>query len=114
MPLYISLLFKIMKEQGTHEGCIEQIYKLYKDHLCVQGALKRDSEGYIRIDDLEMQPDVQAKIAALWPTVASENVKSVTDLEGYCDDFYRLFGFNLPGVDYEKEVDPVVKVGSIG
>jgi enoyl-[acyl-carrier protein] reductase/trans-2-enoyl-CoA reductase (NAD+) len=113
VPLYISLLFKIMKEKGTHEGCIEQIYRLFKDYLYGQLATKRDEEGYIRIDDLEMQPDIQATIAALWPTVTSENVKTVTDIQGYCDDFYRLFGFNMSGVDYEADVDPIVKIESI-
>lgn len=113
VPLYISLLFKLMKEQGTHEGCIEQIYRLFKQYFATPSPLSRDAEGYIRIDDLEMQPDIQAKIAALWPTINTENVKSLTDIEGYCDDFYRLFGFNMPGVDYDKEVDPMVKIESI-
>lgn len=113
VPLYISILFKLMKEKGTHEGCIEQIYRLFKEHLYSGASMQLDPEGYIRIDDLEMQPDIQAKIAALWPTITTANVESLTDVAGYRDDFYRLFGFNMPGVDYEKEVDPIVKIGSI-
>ncbi|RDI44568.1 enoyl-ACP reductase FabV [Aquicella lusitana] len=113
VPLYISLLFKIMKEKGTHEGCIEQIYRLFKDHLYASHPPARDAEGYIRIDDLEMDPEVQQQIAELWPRITTENLAQLTDVKGYCDDFYRLFGFNLEGVDYNAEVDPVVKIGSI-
>lgn len=113
VPLYISLLFKIMKEQGTHEGCIEQIYRLFKDHLYSSHAPARDKEGYIRIDDLEMLPDVQKKIAEVWPILTSENIAELTDVNGYCNDFYRLFGFNYAGVDYDADVDPNVKIESL-
>jgi enoyl-[acyl-carrier protein] reductase/trans-2-enoyl-CoA reductase (NAD+) len=102
-----------MKEKGTHEGCIEQIYRLFKSNLYDANAPSRDAEGYIRIDDLEMQPDVQKRVAELWPMVTSENLLQLTDMEGYRDDFYRLFGFNLAGVDYKAEVDPVVAIESI-
>jgi enoyl-[acyl-carrier protein] reductase/trans-2-enoyl-CoA reductase (NAD+) len=113
VPLYISLLFKLMQEKGTHEGCIEQIYRLFKDHLYTNHPQSRDAEGYIRIDDLEMQADIQKKIEQLWPTVTSENLQQVTDVKGYCDDFYRLFGFNMPGIDYNADVNPEVKIESI-
>lgn len=113
VPLYISLLFKIMKENGTHEGCIEQIYRLFHDHLYAADAAVRDADGFIRIDDLEMRNDIQQKIAALWPTITSENLAALTDIEGYRDDFYKLFGFNFPGIDYAAEVDPVVRIESI-
>ncbi len=112
VPLYIALLFKLMKQQGTHEGCIEQIYRLFKDHLYAAHPPARDAEGYIRLDDLEMQSDIQQKIAALWPTITTENVGTLTDIKGYCDDFHRLFGFHLTGVDYDKETDPMVKITS--
>jgi len=108
VPLYISLLYKLMKAQGTHEGCIEQAYRLFKEKLySPQGAVK-DSEGLLRLDDLEMQAALQQKIAELWPTLTSANVEELTDLQGYRDDFYRLFGFNMPGVDYSQEVNPDV------
>src|SRR3990167_2027785 len=103
VPLYISLLFKIMKEKGTHEGCIEQVYRLLKDHLYGTNRPARDSEGYIRIDDLEMADDVQQMIAKLWPQVTSENLLELSDVAGYRDDFYRLFGFNFKGVDYDAD-----------
>ncbi|OGT54185.1 MAG: trans-2-enoyl-CoA reductase [Gammaproteobacteria bacterium RIFCSPHIGHO2_12_FULL_42_10] len=105
VPLYIALLFKIMKETGTHEDCLLQMYRLFHDYLYATHPASRDQEGYIRIDDLELQASVQQKIATLWPLITSENVHTVTDLEGYCDDFYRLFGFNIKDVDYAAEVD---------
>lgn len=113
VPLYIAILFKIMKADGTHEGCIEQIYRLFHDYLYAQHPLARDAEGYIRLDDLEMRDDVQRKIMKIWPTVTSENLEQVTDVNGYRDDFYRLFGFNMPGVNYDADVDPVVKIPSV-
>lgn len=113
VPLYISILFKLMKEKGTHEGCIEQMDRLFRQHLYAANPPARDVEGYIRLDDLEMQPDIQRKIEEIWPQVTTENVKSLTDIAGYCDDFYRLFGFNIAGVNYEADVDPMVKIPSV-
>lgn len=113
VPLYISILFKIMKEKGTHEGCIEQIYRLFKDHLYSNNPPSRDAEGYIRMDDLEMQNDVQQKVMEVWPTITSDNLVQQTDVHGYRDEFYRLFGFNIEGIDYDADVDPVVKIPSI-
>ncbi|MDR3478447.1 MAG: trans-2-enoyl-CoA reductase family protein [Gammaproteobacteria bacterium] len=113
VPLYISLLFKLMKEKGTHEGCVEQIYRLYKDSLFTNNTEAYDAQGQIRLDDLEMQKDIQEKIAALWPQITSENLLELTDIEGYRNEFYRLFGFHAKGVDYDAEVDQNVKIPSI-
>ena len=113
VPLYISLLFKIMKEKGLHEGCIEQAYRLLKDNLYSSHSPARDAEGYIRIDDLEMRDDVQQEVAKRWPILTSENISQLTDVEGYCDDFYCLFGFNFSEVNYDAEVNPVVGIPSI-
>jgi len=113
VPLYISLLYKIMKEKGTHEGCIEQIDRLFRENVYANTMAVHDQEDRIRIDNLEMQADVQQKIAALWPTITTENLSELTDIAGYRDEFYRLFGFNVAGVDYAAEVDPEVKIGSI-
>ena len=112
VPLYISLLFKVMKENGTHEGCIEQIYRLFKDNLYAE-KMNTDTDNYIRIDDLEMDPEVQQKVAALWPKVYSENLEALADVAGYRHDFYRLFGFNVDGFDYNVDVNPDVKIDSI-
>lgn len=112
VPLYISILFKIMKEKNIHEGCIEQIVRLFKDKL-YSSHLEVDEEGYIRVDDLEMRKDVQQKITELWPQITTENLEQLTDIEGYRSDFYHLFGFDTDGVDYQMDVDPNVKIDSI-
>jgi|SRR6185312_11347452 len=112
VPLYISLLFKLMKAKGTHEGCIEQIERLFKDHLYSSNST-RDAEGYIRIDDLEMEADIQQKIAALWPQITTENLEQLTDIAGYREEFYRLFGFHAQHVNYDAETDPNVRIESV-
>lgn len=113
VPLYISLLYKTMKEKGTHEGCIEQITRLFRDRLYAGGAVPVDAEGRIRVDDYEMEPDVQQAVAELWPAVSTENLEAVSDIAGYRKEFLKLFGFGLPGVDYAADVDPDVPVPSI-
>ena len=104
VPLYIALLYKIMKAKGTHEGCIEQIHRLFADRLATDPQL--DEAGRIRIDDWEMQPDVQKEVAELWPKVTTENLPQLSDIAGYRTEFLKLFGFGLPGVNYETETDP--------
>ncbi|MBS2003274.1 MAG: trans-2-enoyl-CoA reductase family protein [Cyanobacteria bacterium SZAS LIN-5] len=108
VPLYISLLYKVMKEANSHEGCIEQIYRLFNTQLYNGNRPRLDEEGRIRIDDWEMDAATQAKVQALWDKVTSENLNEISDFEGYKTEFLKLFGFGLPGVDYEKEVDPAV------
>ena len=105
VPLYISVLYKIMKEKGTHEGCIEQMYRLYSSQLYNDKQPKLDNHGRIRLDDLEMDAAVQEQIKQLWPKVSSENIKEIADLNGYRADFLKLFGFGLEGVDYELPVE---------
>jgi enoyl-[acyl-carrier protein] reductase/trans-2-enoyl-CoA reductase (NAD+) len=113
VPLYISLLYKIMKAKGTHEGCIEQMTRLFKEYLYADRPTACDEAGRIRIDDLEMQPEVQQQIAAWWSKVTTENLNDLADIEGYRDDFYRLFGFNVEGIDYAAEINPQVMIESI-
>jgi enoyl-[acyl-carrier protein] reductase/trans-2-enoyl-CoA reductase (NAD+) len=113
IPLYISLLYKIMKEEGIHEGCIEQIQRLYKERLYTGEAILTDEKGRIRIDDLEMREDVQAKIAELWEQATSENLAELGDLEGYRTDFHNLFGFGFEDVDYKADTNEVVAISSI-
>jgi len=109
MPLYISILYKIMKEAGTHEGCIEQIQGLFARQL--YGADRElDEEGRFRMDAKELRDEVQAKVKQLWETVTTENVDRLTDLKGYKEEFLRLFGFGIAGVDYGADVDPVVEI----
>ncbi|AHB05050.1 MULTISPECIES: enoyl-ACP reductase FabV [Pandoraea] len=109
MPLYLSLLFKVMKANGTHEGCIEQIYGLYKDSL--YGATPHlDEEGRVRTDQKELSPQVQGEVSALWGKVTDENLYELTDFAGYKHEFLRLFGFEVDGVDYDADVNPDVPI----
>ncbi|MBL7706940.1 MAG: trans-2-enoyl-CoA reductase family protein [Taibaiella sp.] len=112
VPLYISLLYKIMKEKGTHEGCIEQIYRLYKDRLYNGATVPVDEKGRIRVDDWEMQEDVQAKVLELWNHVDTENLGAIGDLQGYKSEFIGLFGFGLNTVDYTAEANELVRVNN--
>lgn len=104
VPLYISILFKVMKAKGTHEGCIEQIVRLFKDRL-YEGELNLDTEGRIRVDDWEMDPEVQAEVASIWPTVTTENLRELSDFDMYQKEFLELFGFGLDGIDYSIDVE---------
>lgn len=113
IPLYISLLYKTMKAQGLHEGCIEQIQRLFADRLFHGGAIPTDSEGRIRIDDWEMRDDVQAQVAALWEQATTETLPQIGDLAGYKEDFLHLFGFDFEGVDYHASAQEVVAIPSI-
>jgi enoyl-[acyl-carrier protein] reductase/trans-2-enoyl-CoA reductase (NAD+) len=113
IPLYISLLYKIMKQEGIHEGCIEQIQRLYQERLYTGKEVPTDSEGRIRIDDWEMRPDVQEKVAQLWEIATTENLSSIGDPEGYKKDFYALFGFDIENVDYKLDTNEIVQVLSI-
>lgn len=103
VPLYISILYKVMKEKGNHEGCIEQMQRLFGK--LYGGELKLDADGQIRMDDWEMEEDVQAKVSEIWDALNAENFKQLTDLDGYWKDFYELFGFGVDGVDYDADVD---------
>jgi enoyl-[acyl-carrier protein] reductase / trans-2-enoyl-CoA reductase (NAD+) len=112
MPLYLSLLFKVMKEEGSHEGCIEQVYGLYKDSL--YGASPRmDQEGRLRADYKELSGQVQARVQELWSQVTNENLYELTDFAGYKLEFLRLFGFEIEGVNYEADVDLKVDIPGI-
>ena len=106
VPLYISLLYRVMKAKGLHEGCIEQIYRLFAERLAPSNHPQPDEEGRIRIDDLEMREDVQAEVAALWPQVTTETLPTLSDITGYRSEFLRLFGFGMKGVDYDAESNP--------
>jgi len=112
MPLYLSLLFRVMKEQGTHEGCIEQVYGLFKDSL-YGSEPKLDADGRLRADLAELEPKVQDAVAALWDQVTDENVNEISDFAGYKAEFLRLFGFEVDGVDYDADVNPTVKINGL-
>lgn len=104
VPLYISILMKVMKEKGTHEDCIEQMVRLFNDRL-YGGDLQLDDAGRIRVDDWEMAPDVQTAVERIWPEITTATLNEQADYRGYQENFLNLFGFDLPGVDYEADVE---------
>lgn len=112
VPLYISLLFKVMKDKGLHENTIEQMHRLFRDRLYKGGEVPVDEQRLIRVDDLEMRQEVQEEVAKLWQQVTSENLQEISDIAGYRTDFFKLFGFEVDGVDYDAEVDPNVELES--
>jgi enoyl-[acyl-carrier protein] reductase/trans-2-enoyl-CoA reductase (NAD+) len=112
MPIYLALLFKVMKEQGTHEGCIEQIDGLFRDSLySTQPYL--DDEGRFRADGQELDPAIQDAVAKLWQGVNTETLRQLSDFEGYKREFLQLFGFEVDGVDYAADVNPEVPINNM-
>ena len=112
VPLYMAVLYSVMKEKGLHEGCIEQITRLFGEKA-VFGQAETDGQGLIRLDDWELKPEVQAEVERRWEKINTENVREYADIEGYWEDFYQMFGFHMDGVDYEKDLDPSVNIPSI-
>ena len=113
VPLYISLLFKVMKNAGNHEDCIEQIERLFRDHLYSPNGPQTDAAGRIRVDDWEMGEAIQSAVMANWDAVTSENLDALADYEGYQENFLRLFGFGLDGVDYSADTNPEMPIPSL-
>ena len=109
MPLYIAIGFKVMKELGIHEGCIEQINRLFRSQLYKEGGADLDDTARIRMDDWELRDEVQNSVKQIWPQVTNENIFEITDYRGYKDEFLKLFGFGIEGIDYEMDVNPVNK-----
>ena len=112
MPIYLALRFKVMKERGVHEGCIEQIDGLFRESL--YGSHPHlDEEGRLRADGKELDPEVQAAVDALWSQISTETLRELSDYEGYRREFLQLFGFEVDGVDYEQDVDPFVSIENL-
>lgn len=112
VPLYISILYKVMKQKHLHEGCIEQIWRLFSENLCT-GTYNLDKSQRIRLDDHELREDVQAEVAQIWEDIQTENLEKSSDIEGYRKEFYQLFGFSVDNIDYATDVDVNVAVPSI-
>ena len=106
VPLYIALLYKVMKDKNLHEGCIQQMHRLYADFLFSEGPPVVDAKGRIRIDDWEMRDDVQKEVTRLWELASTENLKQLADIKGLREEFLRHHGFGMPGVDYDEDVPP--------
>jgi enoyl-[acyl-carrier protein] reductase/trans-2-enoyl-CoA reductase (NAD+) len=102
-----------MKAKGLHEGCIEQIERLFADHYGAANGPTLDDKGRVRIDDWEMREDVQAEVAKIWGEISTETIPELSDFAGYQKEFYRLFGFGLEGVDYNAEADPIRPIPSL-
>ena len=113
VPLYISLLYKVMKQKGVHEGCIEQIQRLFMTHLYNGSTPVLDESGLIRVDDWEMRTDIQNEVTKLWPEICTENLETISDIKGYRSEFLKLFGFEIEGVDYQQDLDPAIPIPSI-
>ena len=112
IPLYLSLLFKAMKKKGTHEGCIEQLYRLYTE--CLYSETPRlDDVGRLRVDELEIQPEIQDELSNAWSNITTENLHKLTDFKGYKEEFIKLFGFGVSDINYDAEVDPVVDIKNL-
>jgi len=108
MPLYIAIGFKVMKELNIHEGCIEQINRMFRSQLYKDGGAELDDTARIRMDDWELRDDVQNKVKELWPQITNDNIFELSDYQGYKDEFLKLFGFGIEGIDYEADVNTLV------
>ena len=106
VPLYISLLYRVMKNKKLHEGCIQQMVRMYHDRLFHGGPPVVDQRGFIRMDDWELRADVQAEIQSLWHKAQQGNIKRIADIEGLREEFLRHHGFGMPGVDYGEDIEP--------
>lgn len=113
IPLYISLLYKTMKEKDLHEGCIEQINRLFRERLYIKDEIPLDTKGRIRIDDWEMREDVQNEITKLWKLADTSTLPEIGDLNGYKSDFLNLFGFGFDGVDYNEDVNENIDINGL-
>ena len=112
MPLYLAMLFKEMKRDGSHEWCIEQLYRLFTECL-YSDSPRTDAEGRLRVDELELRPEIQTAVAEAWSKISTENLAELTDFVGYKHEFLKLFGFDIEGVDYDADVDPDVQIASL-
>jgi enoyl-[acyl-carrier protein] reductase / trans-2-enoyl-CoA reductase (NAD+) len=108
MPLYLAILFKVMQEEGTHEGCIEQLQRLFTECLYTDNP-RLDDNARFRVDELELDPLIQAKVEAIWPQVTTDNLQALSDFALYQTEFLRLFGFGVEGVDYAADLSPLVE-----
>ena len=107
VPLYVSILFKVMKEMHLHEDCLRQIDRLFREHLYGGSDPQLDAVGRLRVDDRELRVDVQAAVRRTWDTVETDNIMATTDLASFRRDFLKIFGFEADGVDYDADVSPM-------
>jgi enoyl-[acyl-carrier protein] reductase/trans-2-enoyl-CoA reductase (NAD+) len=113
VPLYLAILFRVMKEQHLHENCVQQMYRLMHDRLFGGSRVITDEDRLIRMDDWEMKPEVQQAVLDIWNTISQDNLEQVTDIAGYWKEFYEIFGFEIEGVDYDADVETEVEIPSL-
>ncbi|MDO4276011.1 MAG: trans-2-enoyl-CoA reductase family protein [Eubacteriales bacterium] len=113
VPLYFGILYKVMKKKGLHEGCIEQMTRLFTEKLYGKDVPETDENGFIRMDDYELLPEIQEEVNQDWKAVTTENLEESCDLDGYWEDFYHMFGFHYGNIDYAKDTDPVIPIPSL-
>ena len=113
VPLYLSILLKVMKEKNLHEDCIQQMYRLVHDRLCNPSGVPVDDRRLIRMDDYEMKPEVQQEVEKVWSEISQDNLNEVTDIDEYWKEFYEIFGFKAAGVDYDADCDIQVQIPSL-
>ena len=113
VPLYLSILLKVMKEKNLHEDCIQQMYRLVHDRLCNHSGVPVDDMRLIRMDDYEMKPEVQQAVEKVWNEISQDNLAEVADIDEYWKEFYEIFGFKIAGVDYDADCDIQVQIPSL-
>ena len=113
VPLYFAILYKVMKKAGTHENCIQQISRLFTQKLYTDKGFQTDENGFIRMDDYELTPEIQKEVKKCWEAVTTDTVKAYCDIEGYWEDFYHMFGFRYDDIDYTQDVDADVEIKGI-
>lgn len=113
VAVYLAMLAPLLREHGTDEGCIQQMDRMFREHLCTDGTMPVDEAGRIRLDDHEMSTEVQSEVRARWDHVTADRYRQILDVKGYQSEFLRLFGFGMPGIDYGADVDPEMAILSI-
>ena len=113
VPLYFAILYKVMKKAGTHENCIQQISRLFTQKLYTPTGFQTDENGFIRMDDYELTPEIQEEVKKCWKAVTTDTVNEYCDIDGYWEDFYHMFGFHYKDIDYTQDVDADVQIDGI-
>ena len=113
VPLYFAILYKVMKKAGNHENCIQQIARLFTQKLYTPTGFQTDENGFIRMDDYELTPEIQEEVKKCWKAVTTDTVKEYCDIDGYWEDFYHMFGFRYEDIDYTQDVDADIEIDGV-
>ena len=113
VPLYFAILYKVMKKAGNHENCIQQIARLFTQKLYTPTGFRTDENGFIRMDDYELTPEIQEEVKKCWKAVTTDTVKEYCDIDGYWEDFYHMFGFRYEDIDYTQDVDADIEIDGV-